>query len=139
MWSRERNLHNNPLSLSIWFLTPCWSALDFWKKIAGYTGSKNQVKIDQKSSLSNFIFQTWFFNFLFHLLNQNTTSATSKWAQEIFSKIKFLKSVHSKEKMRHVLTLLSKFSLNLSTEEVWHEVCCLAAQYRSVDCWLGDL
>ena len=43
------------------------------------------------------------------------TSSTSEKAQGIFSKITFLKST---KKMRYVTAFSSKFSLNLSTEEV---------------------
>jgi hypothetical protein len=46
------------------------------------------------------------------------TSATSEEALEILFKFTFLKLVHSKNKMRHVSAFSSKFSLNLSTEEV---------------------
>ena len=66
---------------------------------------------------TNFHLEFSFFGFRGRLTS--VTSVTSEGAQGIFSKITFLKSVHSKEKMRHVLALLSKFSLNLSTEEVW--------------------
>ena len=46
--------------------------------------------------------------------------ATSKGAQGFFSKVTFLKSVHSKEKDKAGSALWSKFSLNLATEEVCH-------------------
>ena len=47
------------------------------------------------------------------------SSIFNEFSFRIFSKITFLKSVRSNKKMRYVTASWSKFSLNLSTEEVW--------------------
>ena len=59
------------------------------------------------------------------LENDLLTSASSEGAQVIFQKLHFWNQCIATKKMRHVIIFWSKFSLNISTEEVWF--CCIYA------------